>query len=58
MKNLMSTLTSLNFDKTVITYSNGVQVFKGTLQDYLFMSHQEKQALKVTTLSIYAKDGN
>ncbi|MDA2450905.1 hypothetical protein ORM30_14510 [Bacillus cereus] len=58
MKNLMSTLTSLNFDKTVIAYSNGIQVFKGTLQDYLFMSHQEKQALKVTTLSICAKDGN
>jgi len=35
MKNLMSTLTSLNFDKTVIAYSNGIQVFKGTLQDYL-----------------------
>ncbi|MBJ8206109.1 hypothetical protein JDS91_33695, partial [Bacillus cereus] len=51
MKNLMSTLKSLNFDKTVIAYSNGVQVFKGTLQDYLFMSHQEKQALKVTTVS-------
>lgn len=54
----MSTLTSLNFDKTVIAYSNGIQVFKGTLQDYLFMSHQEKRALKVTTLSICAKDGN
>lgn len=54
----MSTLTSSNFDKTVIAYSNGVQVFKGTLQDYLFMPYQEKQALKVTTFRIYTKEGN
>ncbi|MGN4561879.1 hypothetical protein ACTFP3_26995 [Bacillus cereus group sp. MYBK5-2] len=57
MKNLLSTLTSLNLDKTVIAYSNGVQVFKGSLQDYLFMPHQEKQALKVTTFCICTNDG-
>ncbi|PEY30706.1 MULTISPECIES: hypothetical protein [Bacillus] len=57
MKNLLSTLTSLNLDKTVIAYSNGVQVFKGSLQDYLFMPHQEKQALKVTTFRICTNDG-
>ncbi|KAB2447480.1 hypothetical protein ACQCWD_30745 [Bacillus thuringiensis] len=57
MKNLLSTLTLLNFYKTIIAYSNGVQVFKGSLQDYLFMPYQEKQALKVTTFRICTNDG-
>ncbi len=55
IKTQMSTLTMRNLNKTVIACSNGEVVFKGCLQDFLFLSHQVKQALRVTSFRIYTK---
>ncbi|WP_171906226.1 hypothetical protein [Bacillus mycoides] len=52
----MPTLITRDLNKAVIVYSNGKQVFKGRLQDFISMSYQEKQALKVTTFEIRTED--
>ncbi len=58
MKSLMSARTMRNLSKTIIAYSNGEPVFKGSLQDFLFMSLQEKRELKVTSFCFCTKGEN